>query len=517
MHREQMIKHIKYSPDIWDVLIIGGGATGLGIAVDAATRGLKTLLVEQSDFAKATSSRSTKLIHGGLRYLKQGNIGLVREALIERGRLCQNAPHLVFHQPFLVPNFHWWETAMYGLGLSMYDMLAGDLGIEKSKHLSKAEIQEEVPNLKDEQLKSGTIYFDGQFDDARLAITLAKTAVDHDAAVINYMKVTDLIKDKGKVSGAILHDEESHQSYEVHAKAVINATGIFTDQIRQMDNPKNTAIVAPSQGIHIVVENRFLDSNTAVIIPHTDDKRIIFIVPWHERLLIGTTDVGNQSPKLEPVPTQEEINFLLEHASRYLKKTPTRDDIKSVFAGLRPLIGSKGKSSGKISREHSVIISPSELITICGGKWTTYRKMAEDVLNKAVEVKKLKARVCSTQELRLHGYNGKKTDGSTWSAYGSEGKKIEKIIEDDPQSGHPIHSNLPYTKAECLYSIRHEMARTIDDILSRRTRSLLLDAKASAETAPMVADLLKIELDKDEKWKNEQIASFRRLTQNYIA
>ncbi len=369
MRREEMLEYLRFSPDIWDIIIIGGGATGLGSAVDAASRGYRTLLIEQSDFAKATSCRSTKLIHGGLRYLKQGNIALVAEALRERGLLCKNAPHLIGHLAFLVPNYHWWEGPFYGIGLKIYDMLAGKLGIEKSKMLDSVETLKMIPNLQSEGLKGATLYYDGQFDDARLAIALASTAADHGGIVVNYVKATKLLKKNGLINGVEVIDEETKETYTLHSKVVINATGIFSDIVRKMDDKKAPSILEISQGIHIVLDKSFLNSDTAILIPHTEDGRVLFLVPWHNKVLIGTTDTGGQKPLLEPKPYAEEIEFLLKQASSYLHKVPTKKDILSVFAGLRPLVRSGKRASSAISRDHMIIVSESGLITIFGGKY----------------------------------------------------------------------------------------------------------------------------------------------------
>lgn len=517
MQRDQMVDFVRYSPDIWDIVIIGGGATGLGIAIDSASRGFKTLLLEQSDFAKATSSRSTKLIHGGLRYLKQGHFGLVKEALEERGRLCKNAPHLVDHLPFLIPTYSWWESLYYGAGLFLYDMLAGNLGIEKSKKISKEEIKTSISNLESGNLYGGRIYYDGQFDDARLAITLMQTAYQQGAILLNYCQVTKLVKDNNQITGVIAHDLESDHSFEIHAKAVINATGIFTDEIRRMDDPKASSLVYPSQGIHLVLPKKFLDSDKAILIPRTDDKRVIFIIPWHNRVLLGTTDIEDRKAELEPKPLKEEIDFLLEHAQRYLVMVPTKEDIKSVFAGLRPLVKKGGdKPSGKISRNHYITFSDSGLVTICGGKWTTYRKMAEDVVNKVIDNKGLRRRNCITADLPLYGYQKEVTEVDAWSAYGSNADKLSQMVKENPGLGYPLHPDLFYLPVEVIWAVKEEMARTLEDVLSRRTRALFLDAKASIEIAPKVAKIMAQELNKDQKWIEEEVKKFRSLAQNYL-
>lgn len=517
MKREQMLAHIHSRQEPWDVIIIGGGATGLGAAVDAASRGYRTLLVEQADFAKGTSSRSTKLIHGGLRYLQQGNITLVTEALKERGRLCHNAPHLIHHLPFLVPNYHWWEGPFYGIGLKIYDLLAGKLGIEKSRHLSREETLQAIPTLEQHDLRGGMIYYDGQFDDARLAICLARTAVDLGAVVINYMKVTSLIKKKGLCVGVEVQDQETQEHFSLYAHVIINATGVFADTVLEMDDPKAPPIIAPSQGIHLVLDRSFLPSESAIMIPHTSDGRVLFMVPWHNRILLGTTDTPIQTITLEPRPLQQEIDFLLLQAAQYLSKDPSPDDILSMFAGVRPLIKSDQRHhTSSLSRDHSVFIAPSGLVTIAGGKWTTYRKMAEDVINKAAVVGGLPEKECTTQSLHLHGYDPSLDPLDHFSTYGTDIDHIRSLEKEDNQLSALLHPNLPYRTSEIIYAIRHEMARTLEDLLSRRTRSLLLDAKASIEIAPKVAGLLARELKKNESFAIQECAVFTQLANTYL-
>ncbi|MCB1107887.1 MAG: glycerol-3-phosphate dehydrogenase/oxidase [Chlamydiia bacterium] len=514
MKREEMLQRIH---EEWDVLIIGGGATGLGAAVDASSRGLKTLLVEQADFSKGTSSRSTKLIHGGLRYLQQGNLALVMEALRERGRLCQNAPHLIYHRPFLIPNYHWWQGPFYRIGLKIYDMLAGKLGLEPSRHLSREETLQTLPNIEPKDLCGGTIYYDGQFDDSRLALSLALTAADHSAALINYMKVTGLIKKRGKVKGATLQDLEKDETYEVKAKVVINATGIFSDEVRHLDDPSVPKIVQPSQGVHLVLDHSFLESDTAIMIPHTADGRVLFMVPWLGKVLVGTTDTPVTDPSLEPKPFEEEVAFILKEGGKYLAKPPKRSDVLTAFAGLRPLIAPSGtKKTAAISRNHSILVSNSGLITIAGGKWTTYRKMGEDVIDKAEKIGGFEKRPSITKSLKLHAFLEGMHPLDPWSTYGTDRKKIEKIIAKDPSLSALLHPKLPYLKGEVIWHVREEMARTVEDVLARRTRSLLLDAQSAIEAAPTVAELMAKELGRPKSWEENQVTAFKTLAQNYL-
>ena len=502
--------------DLWDIIIVGGGATGLGAAVDAASRGYKTLVLEQSDFAKGTSSRSTKLIHGGLRYLQQGNIGLVTEALRERGLLCDNAPHLVHHLPFLVPLYHWWEGPFYGIGLKVYDLLAGKLGLEPSRHLTRKQTLRAIPTIEKEGLRGGALYYDGQFDDSRLAITLAQSAADQGATLINYMHVSSLLKKNKMIGGVRATDLETGKHYTLKAKVVINATGIFSDDLRKADDKKAQTLMEPSQGIHLVLPASFLPSHTAILVPHTDDKRVIFLVPWHGKVLVGTTDILVDKASLEPKPLKEEIDFLLKHAARYLHKAPTKKDILSIYAGQRPLIKTSGKSTAAISRDHVITLSKSGLVTIAGGKWTTYRKMAEDVINKAISVAGLPYRACITTDLQLHGYQKDADRTEHWSLYGTDAKAIKKLIRNNKKLGQAITPGLPYSLAEIVWAARNEMARCVEDILARRTRILFLDARAAIEAAPLVAKILAKELKKSSIWQAKQIREFTRVAKNYL-
>jgi glycerol-3-phosphate dehydrogenase len=518
MNREQMLERLEGMDAPWEILIIGGGATGLGCAVDAASRGYRTVLLEQSDFAKGTSSRSTKLIHGGVRYLQQGNVGLVLEALRERGLLTQNAPHLVRHLSFIVPNYTWWEAPFYGIGLKIYDLLAGRLGLGPSRHLSREETLAHIPTLESAGLRGGVIYYDGQFDDARLAVCLAQTAADSGAVLLNYMQVVSLVKRNGLVRGVIVRDLESGAEYEPRARVVVNATGVFTDRIRQLDEPGASEMISPSQGVHIVIERSFLPGDSAIMVPKTDDGRVLFAIPWHDRALLGTTDTPVSGPQLEPRPLPEEIDFLLTHAGRYLAKDPRREDVLSAFAGLRPLVKSiHGKDTASTPRDHYVLVSQSGLVTITGGKWTTYRKMAEDAVRHAAMVGELADRPGRTERLRLHGWQERRhAQPGIQFYYGSDLPELEQMAQKNPALQEPIHPRLPYRAAEFVWAARHEMARTVEDAMSRRTRALLLDAQASIDIAPKVAGLMAKELGRDGRWEQEQVAAYRKLAEGYL-
>ncbi len=517
MTRNELLQQIKDPTQVWDLIVIGGGATGLGCAVDAAGRGYRTLLVEQSDFAKATSSRSTKLIHGGVRYLKQGNLSLVLEALHERGYLLRNAPHLVHNYSFVVPLYDWWEGPFYGVGLKFYDMMAGRLGLGPSRHLSRAETLERLPSMDPEGLRGGVIYHDGQFDDARLAITLAHTLTDLGGTPINYMRVTGLLKSGGLTAGVIARDMEDGRDYTIQARGVINATGVFTDEVRQLDDPEAPAVMAPSQGVHLVLDRSFLSGDNAVMIPHTSDGRVLFAVPWHDRVILGTTDTPIDKVSLEPRPLDEEIDFLLDHAARYLLKSPARADVLSAFAGLRPLVrADDGGDTAALSREHAILISGSGLVTITGGKWTIYRKMGEDTVNQAASVAGLEERPSGTAGLRLHGWRENGAETAPCDVYGADAPLVRRLAEENPSWDEPFHPNLPYRAFEVIWAVRREWARKVDDVLARRTRALFLDARASMEAAPRVAELMARELGRDTAWQQSQVTEYCNLAKGYL-
>lgn len=520
MNRNQLLEKLGETPR-WDVIVIGGGASGLGVAVDAATRGYKTLLLEASDFAKGTSSRSTKLVHGGVRYLEQGDIPLVLEALRERGLLHQNAPQLVHHLSFLIPRYQWWEGPFFGIGLKVYDALAGKLNLSPSHLVSREETMKRIPNIEEEHLLGGVEYFDGQFDDARLAVTLARTAVHHGACVLNYSRVTALTKKDGLVSGVSFTDLETGESHTAQGAVVINATGIFCDEIRLMDDDQAVRAVQPSQGVHLVFDRSFLQGDSAIMVPHTDDGRVLFVIPWHDKVLVGTTDTPMQSPEIEPRALPEEVGFILRNAARYLARDPEEKDILSIFAGQRPLVrkpGKDGSATKAISRNHEVLVSEAGLVTLVGGKWTTYRKMAEDAVDHAVTLAGLPDKPCVTEHLQLLGWRSPNAAAlPDWlSVYGSEAELIRKLIESDPNLAEKMHPRLPYPLATVVWGVRHEQARTLEDVLSRRTRALLLDARATIEAAPTVASVLAKDLGRDKAWEEEQVRQFTILAEGYL-
>ncbi len=517
MDRKSMIDNLAGYDGYWDIVVIGGGATGLGVGVDAASRGYKTLLLEQHDFSKGTSSRSTKLVHGGVRYLRQGNVSLVLEALHERGLLIRNAPHLVSHQAFIVPIYDWWDGPFYGAGMKVYDLLAGKLGLGPSRNLSKEETLKRIPTLESDGLRGGVVYYDGQFDDSRLAVNLAQTMAEHGGVPINYMQVTGLNKAGEMVDGVAARDMESGKAYAIHARAVINATGVFTDSLLAMDRPGAEPIVTPSQGVHLILDKTFLPGDSAIMVPQTADGRVLFAVPWHGKVVVGTTDTLVAEVSLEPRPLEEEIKFILDHAAIYLTKDPTREDVLSAFAGLRPLVkAGDSKSTAAMSRDHYLVISESGLVTITGGKWTTYRKMAEDTVNQALLVAGLKERPCVTKDLRIHGWLKQFDKNDPLHYYGSDAIYIKKIVNAEPGMGEKLHAALPYIRAEVVWSVRTEMARTVEDFLARRSRALLLDTRASIEMAPEVARIMAAELGHDDAWQADQVAAYTGLAQEYL-
>jgi glycerol-3-phosphate dehydrogenase len=527
MQRETMLRNIRERKDPWDIAVIGGGATGVGVTVDAAARGLDVVLVEAHDFGKGTSSRSTKLVHGGVRYLEQGNVPLVMSALKERGLLRQNAPHLVHDLAFVVPNYSWWEAPFYGIGLKLYDLLAGKYGFGASKVLSKDETLERLPALEPEELRGGVVYYDGQFDDARLLIHLAMTAADHGGTLVNYCPATGLLRDgDGYVTGLTARDGEGGEELTIPARIVVNATGVFTDSIRRMADPAVEPLVVTSQGIHLVFDRSFLKGETALMVPRTSDGRVLFVIPWHGHAVAGTTDTPVDAPSLEPRALEEEIEFILETAGRYLTRPPTRADVLSVYVGLRPLVKGDGKTSA-LSRDHIIHVDPSGLLTITGGKWTTYRHMAEDCVDHAITLGRLRDEPCTTRSLRVHGYFDDPTDGSgrgdsaqgddydSLAVYGSDGELIRAIANAEPGLDARLDPDLPYIAAEIVWAARTEMARTVEDALARRTRALFLNAKSAIAMAPAAARLLAAELGRDQAWIDAQVADFGQLAQQY--
>ena len=515
MNRNNHLKKVKNKKKPWDIVIIGGGASGLGAAVDAASRGYRTLLLEKSDFAKGTSSRSTKLVHGGVRYLQNGDISLVIEALKERGIMRKNAPHLVQDLSFVIPSYDWWNSPFYGIGLKIYDMMAGNLGLGPSTLLDRQETIDLIPNVKKKGLKGGVIYHDGQFDDARMAISLAQTAENHGASLINYCGVTSLVKEGEMITGVTAQDEFSGEEFSVSAKVVINATGVFSDQIIQMDQPGSRKLIVPSQGVHIVLDKSFLNGPHAIMVPHTTDGRVLFAVPWNDYVVVGTTDTQIEQTLEEPIALEGEIAFILENAGAYMTTPPTRADVKSVFSGLRPLAAPEdnGSATKEISRHHKVTVSTSGLVSILGGKWTTYRKMSEDLINTAQSVGGLPERACISHSLPIHGYDYNSDWSNPLHVYGTDIEKIHKLDETGNES---LSDQLHLTKNQIVWAVREEMAITVEDVLARRSRALFLNAETSLALAPKVAKIIAEEAGHNQDWIDQQIKEFNALTQNYL-
>ncbi|WP_223582277.1 glycerol-3-phosphate dehydrogenase/oxidase [Sphingobacterium sp. GVS05A] len=516
--RSKLIERVKDTSE-WDVIVIGGGASGLGVALDALSRGFKTILLEQVDFAKGTSSKATKLVHGGVRYLAQGDISLVREALHERGLLQQNAPHLVKNQSFVIPNYSWFDGPFYTIGMKIYDFLAGKLSLGKSIHINKEETQRRISTVRTKGLYGGVVYQDGQFDDSRLAVNVAQTCIQMGGVALNYMRVTNLTKNgAGKVNGIIAQDTDTGEVFTIQGKAIINATGIFVDDILKMDKPEAKQMVRPSQGVHLVFDKSFLPGDDAIMIPKTDDGRVLFLVPWHNRVIAGTTDTPIDEHSLEPIALEKEIEFILKTAGRYLTKQPTRQDALAVFAGLRPLAAPTGNSNKtkEISRSHKVIVSDSNLLTLTGGKWTTFRRMGQDTVDKAIKIGCLPKKESTSATQKIYSAIPTTDRSNHMYIYGSDQEAIHALEQENPVWGEKLVEHLEFKKAEVLWAVRNELAQTVEDVLSRRVRILFLDAKAAITAAPEVARILAQELGKDENWQKNQVENFEKVAKNYI-
>jgi glycerol-3-phosphate dehydrogenase len=500
----------------WDVVVIGGGATGLGAAVEAAARGFRAVLIERADFAKGTSSRSTKLVHGGVRYLEQMNITLVLDALRERGHMLRNAPHLVHDLSFVVPVFGYLGLPYYGFGLKVYERLSGKLSFGASRLLSREKTLEMLPGIASAGLKGGVLYHDGQFDDARYAVSLLRTFEDLGGTAINYVEATGLVQHSGKVAGVKLRDCESDVRFEIRAKAVVNATGVFTEEILAMDGAAKGELLSVSQGSHFVLPQSWLPGGKAMMIPRTSDGRVLFAIPWHGATVVGTTDEAVDNASTEPRAMASERKFLLENIAEYFGRRPGSNEILSIWSGLRPLVKHGGGATSKLSRDHTVLVSKSGLVTVTGGKWTTYRRMGEDAIDRAAEVGGLPKIASRTLELKLHGWSENVTHDEHERVYGSDLSEIHMLSEDDPTLQALLHHRLPYRLREVVWAARDEMARTVEDVLARRTRALFLDAQAAIEAAPAVADVLAKELGRDRAWRARDLESFYAVAQRYV-
>ena len=494
MDREQNLTRVRDRTKSWDIIVIGGGATGVGCAVDAASRGYDVLLVEQHDFGKGTSSRSTKLIHGGVRYLAQGNLSLVREALRERGILLRNAPHVVHKQAFIVPCYSPWQVLYYGTGLKIYDLLSGKNSFGRSRFLSRNDTADKLPGIIKKGLVGGVLYFDGQFDDTRLLIDLVKTGIDQGATILNYARVTSLAKNSdGNIQTVEFDDALTGETFMADAKVVINATGAFCDAVRELAESGSKPLVTLSQGIHLVFDRKFFPSKNALMIPRTSDGRVLFCIPWHGHTLVGTTDTPISDAGLEPHALDAEIDFILDSIGKYLSEKPMRGDVLSAFAGIRPLVRSNAnRKTSSLSRSHTIDINDAGLLTVTGGKWTTYRQMAEDAIDQAVKLAGLEPQISVTATLSINPQ------------------------PETPAESSLLHSDLPYTEGDVAAAVQNEMARTVEDVLARRTRALFLNARAAVEIAPNVADLIAPLLGKDSAWKASQIEEFKKVAYNYL-
>jgi glycerol-3-phosphate dehydrogenase len=506
-----------------DIAIVGGGATGLGVALDAAARGFRVVLVESHDFAKGTSSRATKLVHGGVRYLAQGNISLVREALHERTTLLNNAPHLAQPLPFIMPSYQWWETPFYGIGLKLYDALAGKAGLGKTEFLSRDETLGYLPTARPQGLKGGVKYWDGQFNDARLALALARTAASRGALLVNYCRAVDLLYEGGKIAGLVCEDTQTGQQYRINSRCVVNAAGVWVDELRQKDGQAQggdgrhptPALVAPSQGVHMVVEREFLGGEVALMVPKTADGRVLFAVPWLGKVILGTTDTPRHDLAREPLPFKEEIDFILRESARYLRRAPERADVKSVWVGLRPLVKPQhddGDNTKGISREHTVLVSPSGLVTVTGGKWTTYRAMAEDVLDKCAQESLIENRAKGvTTHLKLIGahISGPQVQSICrppgLHSYGDEQAAVLAM----PGAQMRLCDGL--TEGMVRFAARYEYAIKVEDVLARRSRLLFLDARLAGTLATRVGAILR-----EETGLEPEVAAFEALARHYV-
>jgi glycerol-3-phosphate dehydrogenase len=497
-------------PQTYDVIIIGGGATGLGCAVEAASRGYKTLLLEAYDYGKGTSSKSTKLVHGGIRYLAHFDFALVKEGLEERHYFLKNAPHLAHAQTYLIPFQHLFEPLQYRLGIYLYDFLAKQYTLGQSHFLSKQETLAVAPQLKAERILGGGVYYDGQFDDTRMLITLLKTFESLGGVAHNYHPVTGFIETQGKITGVRLADGQSFE-----AKTVINATGIFTDELLNQAEPDIPhANVTAAQGTHLVFDHEVFESKHALVIPKTVDGRVLFVLPWHGKVLVGTTDVKVDQPSVEPQAQAAEIQLILATLNQYLDKPVGLQDIRSIFVGQRPLVKPRqAKNTQKISRKHELLLSSNGLISILGGKWTIYRRMGEDTLDFAIAQGLLDPSPSKTRDLSLFGAVTEKR-AYPLSVYGTEAVGIE-ALQHEMQNSALLHPRLPYFQAEVIYHVRHEQAKTVEDVLARRTRAVFLDVAAALEAAPVVARLMAAECGHDAAWIQAQEESFRAFAQHF--
>jgi glycerol-3-phosphate dehydrogenase len=516
--RAEILRELGLQAEPWDVIVIGGGATGLGAAVESVSRGYRTLLVERNDFAKGTSSRSTKLVHGGVRYLEQLNLTLVTDALRERGHMLRNAPHLVHDQQFVVPAYSYASLPYYGFGLKVYELLSGKLSFGRSEMLSARTTLERLPGLLADGLRGGILYHDGQFDDSRYAISLLRTFQDLGGTAINYVEATGFLQSNGKTIGIHARDCEEGSTFDLQSKVVINACGVFAEGMISKDAGAHESVLAVSQGTHFVLPKSFLPGTTALMIPKTADGRVLFAIPWHGATIVGTTDEPVDGASTEPRALAKEKNFLLDHIGRYLGRKPRAEEILSMWSGLRPLVKKSGVKTSQLSRDHTILVSKTGLITVTGGKWTTYRRMGFDTINRAAQIAPLPKVTSQTLELKIHGWSAESPSAaSAWErVYGSDLPRLQALSVAEPSLDAMLHPRLPFRVREVVWSARHEMARTVEDVLARRTRALFLDAGAAMEAAPAVAGILARELNRSEAWQAKNLSDFLEVAKGYL-
>jgi glycerol-3-phosphate dehydrogenase len=515
--RSDILRQVREQAEPWDVLVIGGGSSGLGAAVESAARGYKTVLIERFDFGKGTSSRSTKLVHGGVRYLEQMNVTLVLDALRERGHMLRNAPHLVHDLQFVVPAFSYLTLPYYGFGLKVYERLSGKLSFGASKLLSRQQTQEMLPGITSAGLRGGVLYHDGQFDDSRYLVSLLRTFQDLGGTAINYVEATGLIQQNGKTVGVHARDVEENAAFDLQAKVVVNAAGVFSEDVLAMDGAAKGSLLAVSQGTHFVLPKSFLQGSAALMVPKTADGRVLFAIPWHGATLVGTTDEAVDGASVEPHSMRSERSFLMEHIARYFGRAPKVEEVMSVWSGLRPLVRKGHGKTSKLSRDHTILVSRSGVVTVTGGKWTTYRRMGQDAIDHAVEVAGLAKVASKTLELKLHGWTDQSASfAESDRVYGADLPMVQQLSANDASLEELLHPRLPYKMREVVWAVRYEMARTLEDVLARRTRALFLDARAAIEAAPAVSNLLARELGKSEKWRASDLQSFLAVAQGYV-
>jgi len=515
--RSDVLRKLGEQAEPWDVLVIGGGSSGFGAAVEAAARGYRTLLIERFDFAKGTSSRSTKLVHGGVRYLEQLNITLVLDALRERGHMLRNAPHLVHDLSFVVPAFSYLTLPYYGFGLKVYEQLSGRLSFGASKLLSRERTLEMLPGIASDGLRGGVLYHDGQFDDARYVVALLRTFQELGGTAINYVEATGLLQQKGKTGGVQARESEGDAYFELKAKVVVNATGVFSEDVLAMDGAARGSLLAMSQGTHFVLPHSFLAGGAALMVPKTADGRVLFAIPWHGATLVGTTDEAVDHASVEPRSMDAERRFLFEHIDRYFGRKPKTEEILSVWSGLRPLVRQGHGKTSKLSRDHTILVSKSGVVTVTGGKWTTYRRMGQDAIDHAADVAGLPNVASRTLDLKLHGWTDQSASvAESERVYGTDLPMIQQLSVADSSLDALLHPRLPYRLREVLWAARYEMARTVEDVLARRTRALFLDARAAIEAAPGVADVLARELGRSEAWRERDLQGFLTVAQGYV-